>query len=741
MATQFIDFTTPGATGDSNDNLSSAIKPIADNEIVTGANLGRAAENLRVRTELIRQAVNDMKYLVDADRALLLSGGGTITWGGGTTLSAGTGVFGITGPLTVRPFMAPKTSQPAGVWVSLAPGIVVLFNPLTAGKHAYDGGNEYTIKFTASGTFSVTMSGTPGNDVLVTTPASMTGDALIAALNGNVTFTATAGLKANSTVGSIPSDIIASGLILGTTLHLTGGIDAEYHTVKVADVSTFFGATENKLEEGDTVGIYYNSLVNGSGGGRRESVPDFGPTWTTDRTGAAGTSLELFNLRIHPEKAPLSIPLCTVVDDNLVFLNQVSVVRGQPQNGLASGFVQRSGDTMTGKLAVAPTMLGSAGGNLLSVTMPAERSTGVSTTTGDIAMYLNTGAGNAGGIDLVSAGAGHAINVTQSGLGRGMWLTSENVLGKETLRVAGVSATYPVLKAESAGAMPAIMAYSGDAGVPIPANTTVYVTGLAGHTLLKLRPAAGAVGGIGLEVTANGGGTSGGTGVKVLSFENALGIRVLHEGTDLAKPAVWVTAGTVGAANGLGIKLEGRQTIDYTGSGAAVTITPSDAAGYPLQIASRASALPTTTKGALGLEAYQPGTGATALSGARLMLGIGNSQLSCVRIAISMPSPWDTSTLYYWVSAEGVVHIRGNLVANPDQDIGPLDGQLIVGASVIPTTAKPLQAVTSLGVNGVGTLAAMLIGVNIGGSVTLEQRQGAAGSFRSSPVAIDYPLW
>jgi hypothetical protein len=59
------------AAGDNNQNTAASIQPIAGAENLWPAVLNRTAENLRKRTEVLRQVTDALRYFADYDRVLL----------------------------------------------------------------------------------------------------------------------------------------------------------------------------------------------------------------------------------------------------------------------------------------------------------------------------------------------------------------------------------------------------------------------------------------------------------------------------------------------------------------------------------------------------------------------------------------------------------------------------------------------------------------------------------------------
>src|SRR4051794_10603800 len=102
----FIDYTQVG--GDTGQNDAASVLPYTDGEELTQAVMDRPIESLRLRTERIRDVLDDELYLRDADRHLLLGGPGKVAWPG-----AAPGLSGIptlSDNLFLIPFLTPGAS-------------------------------------------------------------------------------------------------------------------------------------------------------------------------------------------------------------------------------------------------------------------------------------------------------------------------------------------------------------------------------------------------------------------------------------------------------------------------------------------------------------------------------------------------------------------------------------------------------------------------------------------------------
>lgn len=774
MGTNFIDFDTTGVTPALNDTNAASVSPYADGETATATVFNRPVDIIRARTEVIRELLNNQKYLNDADRAFLVTGGGNIVWDGPTDGSpVGTGIFTIDAAVSVRPFMTLGGAQLGKRATCLVDGpgtdtLAFAFSTASAATHAYGsgtgtshiGGNEYSIKFVLGGVFGVVLGGSPANDITVTLVSGTTTTALATAMNAHAVFTGL-GLVATptGTAGiTVISDTPGANTLPASRQRLLGALDAERHVISVSDVSTFFATPANVLAKGDVVGIWYDSLFDGAGGGRLESVPDYGSGAGTDNTGL-GVG-QLFNLRVNPEKAPYSIPLCTVEGNNLVFLNQVSVVPGQTQNGLSAGFVQRSGDTMTGGLSVDPTYLV---GSALEVTVPAEQSPG--TPVDDSCTALNIATGLANGVNITTssgdgvplqisnAGTSQALYIANTGANSALALVNSNAAAAavQTITTNAAAAALKLLSTHATGV--AFIARTSNV-LADPASTTAYIEGRHTDTLLELRPsgATGTVAAQALRIYTPTGSSTHGRGIYATSAG------------PLEVPLVIIT--NTGAGDGLAAQIMGRQTLEYAGVGAALTLDGQSWAGpdaYALLMVPATAALPgTPVTGAMGMEAFTNG----AVNRARVRSGVGNSErsgtkttlfASGVGAGVASFAGWN-GDLYYWIDVEGVLHLRGTGLVGPAAGIVPVDAgglttlQLKTSGSnvILPAGARPLQPASchvttwteSAGPVFSDLCETFYFTVETNGELWLKTLYGLGDTVEYvSPIAIDYPLF
>lgn len=344
MATQNVEFKISGsATADTGEDTVNAIRPINDGDPADQTTFRRPTENLRQRTEVVRKELEALKYLSDADRQLLLTGGGSVAWSGPVGLGTGTGIFTITADLTVRPFLSPDASTQSRATIR---GIdfVTINAPATVNAttvnppRAYNGANKITVELTGSdgATVACTLktASMPQDDLLITIDTNVvngtTRQQLITFLNNNDTFRLL-GLVAVLPTGQDPNEILNAGGTFGTSdlQLLKGAADAEKHVITQGGLSAFFTTSANRMAEGDVLCIWYDELVmSGSYGGRRQSL-DEAPEKDSNPNSGANVDLNLFLLKNNPERLAQAIPVARVVSDSLVFINGKTLAMGE----------------------------------------------------------------------------------------------------------------------------------------------------------------------------------------------------------------------------------------------------------------------------------------------------------------------------------------------------------------------------------------------------------------------------
>ncbi len=304
-----VDFNKLGDTGQ--DNID-AIAPVSNGEAAVFTVFARPSENLRERTEDLRQFAEDTLYYRDAQHFSVASTG-TITWGG-TVADAGTGIVTPASSITLRPFLTPRADTKGTISVGTATVNQITYTVSSTGWST-ERMNQVFIEHrdVTSSTATVSVSDGPVKRILVIFDSTNTGhyaaiikglvDSAIAAdvdLVGKIVVTTNA-------VALVAIDPITSTRFEGTS-------EAEAHVISGADIVTL--TTGTPLQDGDTVAIWYRYLIDpipASYNGKRES------TSTHGNTGIPLASL--FITSLEPTKIPGAIPLCTVVGTKLIFVD------------------------------------------------------------------------------------------------------------------------------------------------------------------------------------------------------------------------------------------------------------------------------------------------------------------------------------------------------------------------------------------------------------------------------------
>jgi hypothetical protein len=351
MSTQLIDLESgSGATGDSGERTDvDAIKPIDAGERVQAAVIDRPFENLRARTEELRQKVEELLYRADADK-WIITGGNTIGAVSGPTVAfptvswdATTGLCTVSEAIVVQPFVAPSTDLFGFIdWAfteSVAPFGTVTFrfeandDPL-AGTILYDYqlANSIRVYWESSASLGAgvfcqaTLEGSPVHMLRIvvrsdgTTNAGHVEDALNLIL-----------------APVVPDSILKFSLTgLGTTFvewvetpgrpneYMFNTYSREMHRMTKAVFDGFFVGSPLSVD-GDGIGIWYEELTDSDTtqhGGRRQATPttatDVGP-FLPPNTVVPVT--KLFKFSTEPEKIPGCIPLCRRIGTYLVFID------------------------------------------------------------------------------------------------------------------------------------------------------------------------------------------------------------------------------------------------------------------------------------------------------------------------------------------------------------------------------------------------------------------------------------
>jgi len=329
-----------GERGDSTEGIDS-VKPNEDGESAVASNFNRPGENLRQRTERLRDAGEDNLYLQDSDMRWIISAGRADGMADGEDYpevidwdyAAGTFTIAPT-HLVIQPLNTPKEDyQETKSFTFPNPGPAtssVDFYP-THTKRAYNHANLIRIVWVeadpgdiSGGYCEAELSGDPEHIVTITvrddglTQTAHVDNALVAISAA----LASAGIDYH--VGGVVSTYVDYSTMPEVEYELSGTFERELHYLTKAVLDDFF--TTKSLVDGDTLAIWFEELVEADPGtdGRRQAVPSNSNT----EIGPAGVG-ELFLTSEYPERIPLAIPICKRIGRNLFFLDGTVVLEGQ----------------------------------------------------------------------------------------------------------------------------------------------------------------------------------------------------------------------------------------------------------------------------------------------------------------------------------------------------------------------------------------------------------------------------
>lgn len=340
MATQDVDFKVGDGTG-TNDSGNpgtiypdeaagiASIKKYSPGERVRAVVFNRPLENLRKRTETLKFETEAQKYLQDTDMRWIITGGtaaGLVSGHGQpyVTWVPADNKFTTSADIVLQPIAGPKTDKKGSItYVKAANWSITLSTDL----YRFQEGHKLSIRWQEAD---------PG-----TLPLRVTAEVLfepystlVITLCDDGTTTigdVTTALNTLAGAGGFTHVISGSGYVLLGDI-LVDGIanplydfaetyDRELHHIPASTFAAFF-ATESLLS-GDTLCLSYEWLVNPDGvtySGRRQA---------TESSGTSTVSLpgQLFLADAHPDRLPLSIPICRRLGDDLFFIDG-TLVRG-----------------------------------------------------------------------------------------------------------------------------------------------------------------------------------------------------------------------------------------------------------------------------------------------------------------------------------------------------------------------------------------------------------------------------
>lgn len=359
-------------TGDSGERGSNAvgvdsIKPVDDGERAEKSVFNRPTENIRLRTEALRTAGEEAKYLLDSNTKWIISAGnadglspGPLDMPGISAWDAVGGTFTTSAAIVVQPINTPGSDKQETKTYSFTDGLsqtgAIEFtplsdaNPFSSGvvqKRDYNGANLIRIKWekvepSALATAvvpnycDIAISGDPEHILTITVRNDDTTQI------SNVQTALESIETAAGQLGDIGLGYVVTGTVATAILYddidtadvdyrLKGTFEREIHYIPSATFVNFF-ATPNSLSDGDTLSIHFDSLTTADDSaaqptGRRESVPSNNTTSFSDTTTVAASQLFITSSADDVYKIPLSIPLCKRIGDDLYWMDG-TVVKG-----------------------------------------------------------------------------------------------------------------------------------------------------------------------------------------------------------------------------------------------------------------------------------------------------------------------------------------------------------------------------------------------------------------------------
>lgn len=343
-----------GERGDSTvtpDGGAVSIKPVIDGERAEESVYNRPGENIRKRTEQLRDVGEQQLYLQDSDMRWILVGGNAsglsptpwpavTAWnkdGGG----AGKGTFVISEPIVVQPINTPATDVQETVTYPFEDSLLrtaqIDFEPLST-KRAYNLANIIRIVWQAVPASELVGAVVPNYcDVAVTGDAkhiltiSIRDDNLTQMVNLDTALTSiaadlvTMGLDYTVTGDNTTflewADIIATPY--GDDYVMEKNFEREIHRIIPSAFADFFTGG-GYLADGDTLSVWFEDYTNTAGPpptGRRQCTPS--------NANSNVPHTQLFVTSRATEKIPLAVPLCKRIGDDLLWLDGTVILDGQ----------------------------------------------------------------------------------------------------------------------------------------------------------------------------------------------------------------------------------------------------------------------------------------------------------------------------------------------------------------------------------------------------------------------------
>lgn len=350
-----------GERGDATEGVDS-IKPVDDGERAVSSNFDRPLENLRQRSEFLRDSGEQQLYLQDSDMRWVVAPGGvdglaaaapwpTVNW------DYTTGTFVTINDMVLQPLNTPATDQQETkvyTFTQTTPSRTanVNFTPL-ADKRAYNTANLINIVWvedTAANLASAivpgkcdgVISGDPEHVLTLTIVDDGTADT-----NDLLTVLSTLATTVLSGVSGELGDIGLGYLVDGadptnTTMdyadipvadqdyQMRGTYERELHYITPAAFAAFFGGGGNQLTgDGDTLSIEFTDFDR-----RRQSIPlnSGAPDYLTTVDAA-----DLFITTANAERIPVAIPICKRIGDDLLWLDGTIILAAQTGTPILPG--------------------------------------------------------------------------------------------------------------------------------------------------------------------------------------------------------------------------------------------------------------------------------------------------------------------------------------------------------------------------------------------------------------------
>lgn len=319
-----------------------SVKPLNDGERAHQVVFRRPEDNLRRRTEVLRDAGEQQKYLEDQMRWAFTPGrdDGTAL---GPVLSLAqiiwnstTGIFSLTEDVVLQPLNTPEVDMQETVDYPFDDGTTttqISFNmvPGSASEgRAYNGANLVNIVWAevpvvdlaaalVPSYCDIVISGDPDHVLTI----SIRDDDLTA-MSHVQTALATLGVPALQAIGlqatiiPVVSTFLEYVDITTPDYVLEKNFDRELHYIPTTSWDDFFTSLGRGINDGETVAIRWASYVDPFPGvtGRRQSIPSNVPAGSTLVLGS-----QLFSTTEHPEWIPFSIPVCKRVAQDLWWLD------------------------------------------------------------------------------------------------------------------------------------------------------------------------------------------------------------------------------------------------------------------------------------------------------------------------------------------------------------------------------------------------------------------------------------